>query len=432
MWIRLGNSKFDNLRESKGGFLTLPSRRTLQIEKSKLPVNGSGFQTEIFEALYKEIDSNVKSLSRSTTSADYDVILSWDATGYNQGLTFDSEGMLLGFDDDPERFNMHNVYNNCVNCFMVTSPQRDITITFPVAYYHTSGLNSMKIRRQVAEVMTGLDSVGLRVITLLCDGASEHARYFNLTLEEFAVADGSIKVRSGGMWAVSDPPHLVKKFRNNWLSSGERRRHTRRLDKGGHHIGWEVMRSVYNIATRLSNGDKRHFNILPKFTWDVVEPTTIKRLRVSLAAIPFSKNVRDFVSLNLDHIVEESGLRPGDVRVTLEYMGMVDEIFQIMNSEYPVTWTSTLDDEGNPIGLRDRVVANGVNTLSCYSKIYGVSVQYLAQLTPHVNNKPPCGSVFFIDRPKRLLTIAKYFSDWKQYVNDIPDLTKQERSKQVP
>ena len=81
MWLRLGNSKFDNLRSTKGGFLTLPSRRTLQIEKSKLPVNGSGFQTEIFEALFKEIDSNVKSLSRPTNSGDYDVILSWDATG---------------------------------------------------------------------------------------------------------------------------------------------------------------------------------------------------------------------------------------------------------------------------------------------------------------------------------------------------------------
>lgn len=71
MWIRLGNSKFENLRE----VLTLPSRRTLQIEKSKLPVNGSGFQTDIFIALRKEIEAKAK------CSADYDVILSWDATG---------------------------------------------------------------------------------------------------------------------------------------------------------------------------------------------------------------------------------------------------------------------------------------------------------------------------------------------------------------
>ena len=76
MWIRLGNSKFDSLRSSKGGILTLPSRRTLQIEKLKLPVNGDGFNKDTFMALKKEID-----LKPNCTSADYDVILSWDATG---------------------------------------------------------------------------------------------------------------------------------------------------------------------------------------------------------------------------------------------------------------------------------------------------------------------------------------------------------------
>ena len=77
----MGNSKFDNLRSNKGGFLTLPSRRTLQIEKLKLPVNGDGFKTEIFMALKKEIKEAVKELKRPLSSADLDVILAWDATG---------------------------------------------------------------------------------------------------------------------------------------------------------------------------------------------------------------------------------------------------------------------------------------------------------------------------------------------------------------
>ena len=50
-----------------------------------------------------------------------------------------------------------------------------------------------------------------------------------------------------------------------------------------------------------------------------------------------------------------SKLREGDVRVTLEYMVIVDEVFQLMNSKYPITWDSTDDGHGQPIGLRDNV-----------------------------------------------------------------------------
>ena len=191
------------------------------------------------------------------------------------------------------------------------------------------------------------------------------------------------------------------------------------------------MNAIYTVSTTLPDGCQRALTILPKVSWDVIEPTAIKRLRVSLAALPFSKAVRDFVSSNLDRLVGESRLREGDVRLTLEYMGVVDELFQIMNSRYPITWTDDDDGSGTPIGLRDLVDTSKGHSLSFFSKIFGVSIQYLIDITgltsPH--DIPPPNMVILIDRPSRLLKIAKYFTEWNTSINSIPDLTQTQRSK---
>ena len=183
----MGNNKFEKLRD----FLTLPTTRTLRTMKAKMPINGSGFQMEVFTALKSLFDA------RSKGPEDYDIILSWDATGYNQTLRYDkSSGRLLGFNDDHERFTMHNMFEKTVNCFMVTSPQRHLgKIKFPVAYYHGSTLNSADIRRQVQEVLRGLDNVGFRVVCVVCDGASEHHKYFDMALNGYSSVDDTIKIR---------------------------------------------------------------------------------------------------------------------------------------------------------------------------------------------------------------------------------------------
>ena len=74
--------------------------------------------------------------------------------------------------------------------------------------------------------MTGLDSIGLKVICCVCDGASEHHKFFKSILEVVSKHDPTIVVQLDDMWVVSDPPHLIKKFRNNWFSSGQDSRHT--------------------------------------------------------------------------------------------------------------------------------------------------------------------------------------------------------------
>ena len=421
LWLCLGNSKFKRLRD----VLILPSKRTLQLFKSKIP-NGEGYIPEVFRSLGQRWKMDIKS------DSDRDCILSWDATGYRKRLKFNKRtGILEGFSFNPESFSMHQMFAEKVNCFMVTSPEERIEIKFPVAYYHCSTLDSSDIRQQWSEVMTGLDRIGLRVVSIVCDGASEHAKFFNQILEKISIHDPDILVRIDDTWIVSDPPHLVKKFRNNWLSSGEQNRHTRRLLIGGHHIGWSCMEGTHAVSTTSDDGTPRPLVSLRKLKRNVIDPTGVERLRVSLAAIPFSKDVQDFVRRNLARVAKSARVRESDVRATLEFSSNVNELFQIMNGKRPITWTEERGPDGQPIGLRDKLDTSKGWKLNLFSKKYGVSVNTLmtASGLPSGESTPQPGSVVIIDRLKRLKEIADYFKTWKHEVDGKHGFTKQEKSQ---
>ena len=364
--------------------------------------------------------------------SDRDVILSWDATGYQKNVKFNKlTGELCGFTYDPESFCCHQMFSNKVNCFLVSSPEKRIKIKFPVAYYHCTTLNSAVVRQQWEEVMTGLDSIGLRVVCCVCDGASEHHKLFKSILEVVSTKDPSIYVRLDGMWVISDPPHLIKKFRNNWLSSGEDGRHTKRLMLNGHHIGWSFMTAAYTSSTTLPDGSTRPLQLLPKLKYPVVEPSSIQRLRVSLAAIPFSKNVQDYVRRNLSQVAEIARVNETDVIETLQFAENVNELFQIMNSHEPFTWTEHIDDNGDIIGLKDKLDTSHGFSLNWFSKKYGMSVKTLKDASglPSGESVPEVGSTLIIDRPKRLLEIAAYFKTWKEDVDGMNQYTKTQQSK---
>lgn len=56
---------------------------------------------------------------------------------------------------------------------MLTSPDPRIKLAFPVAYYHCVTLDSADIRRQLYEVVNGLNEIGINVVSYVCHGASD-------------------------------------------------------------------------------------------------------------------------------------------------------------------------------------------------------------------------------------------------------------------
>ena len=313
---------------------------------------------------------------------DWIVNVMWDATGYAKRVWFDKHtGKIMGLECQADSFDENRECTNKVNCFLVQSPWKHIKVQYPVAYFHCVTLDAEDIRRQWYSVVKGLNDVGLTVGAYICDGASEHGRMFDMVLTKYAKEDPTLKISDGEGISTSDSPHNVKKCRNAMLSSGESEFHTKRLSKNGNLICWRVEKAVLTLTNTNEDGSSRMFRAIPGFNLDVTQPSSIQRLRVGLAAKAFSKVVRDFIADNLADVAAKANLREQDVIETLKFMAISDELFQIMNTEKPVTWTSEKDDTGLVIGFRDKVNTSRGDTLNLISKIYGVNVGYLKEVT---------------------------------------------------
>ena len=72
---------------------------------------------------------------------DREMLLVWDAMGYNAGIRYDKHtGQLIGFAEDFQFGLCVQRFANKVNVLSVISPQEDIRIDFPVCHHHVNTL----------------------------------------------------------------------------------------------------------------------------------------------------------------------------------------------------------------------------------------------------------------------------------------------------
>ena len=76
----------------------------------------------------------------------------------------------------------------------------------------------------------------LKVVGLICDGASEHSKFFRIVLDGVSTTDPSRKIfmkhpcdHTSKVFAISDVPHITKKGRGSLLRSGQNSWSTRRM-----------------------------------------------------------------------------------------------------------------------------------------------------------------------------------------------------------
>ena len=96
----------------------------------------------------------------------------------------------------------------------------------------------------------------LRVVGLICDGASEHSKFFRIVLDGTSTTEPSRRVymehpcdEFTKIFSISDVPHLIKKGRGSLLRSGRNSWSTRRMLFGklnetihdGHLITWDPL-----------------------------------------------------------------------------------------------------------------------------------------------------------------------------------------------
>ena len=136
LWERLGEKNCRFLEKEK--VLCFPSKRTLVRRRAKIP-KAQGSDPEVYRILRKILGG------QAVTREDWDVILAWDAMGYNAGIFYDKKtGQLLGFEDDFQFGLCVQQYANKVNVLTVISPQKDIKLNFPITHHHVNTLTRLK------------------------------------------------------------------------------------------------------------------------------------------------------------------------------------------------------------------------------------------------------------------------------------------------
>ena len=161
--------------------------------------------------------------------------------------------------------------------------------------------------------------------------------------------------------------------------------------------------------------------LIRKFCDPALYPTSLELLRVNLAATVFSPEVRDLLEQYKDDV--SRALNIADLDPLLVYLSHFWELLQINNSKIPITWS--------PVhGLTTVLKGNGKFTLNWISRLHGVSIDHLESTHPWKRGDTiPVGAEIRFNRPERWLKIAKWFSDWENWVKTLPDLTRSQQNR---
>ncbi|CAC5385467.1 unnamed protein product [Mytilus coruscus] len=118
---------------------------------------------------------------------------------------------------------------------------------------------------------------------------------------------------------MSDPPHLIKKLRNNIHSSGHKECHKRTVKLEGKEIIWEHFVSVFKRECK---------RVLPitKLNADAIYLNNFSKMRVNLAVHTLSNAVAKEMEENENEVT----------KATQKYIKVSSRIFEILNSEEPV------------------------------------------------------------------------------------------------
>ena len=220
----------------KSGVLSLPSERTLNDYKHFAP-STFGFSTSSDLQLLDQIKRQ-----QPTHLAKY-VGIKIDEMYIKEGLVFNkSNGSLTGFSDlgdvnnllscveqqfkDPE-----SVHQKPLAKYILVFMIRGLfnSLKFPYVQFPASSTKGAQLFPLLHKAIFRLTRLGITVVTVTADGASENRRLFSLHGKGKTLVYKTVNIFSPqktSIFFVSDPSHLIKTIRNCfargklWVSNG--------------------------------------------------------------------------------------------------------------------------------------------------------------------------------------------------------------------
>jgi hypothetical protein len=118
---------------------------------------------------------------------------------------------------------------------------------FPCAYFLTNGISAHNLNRTFWQGVSLLHSFDFKVLLSCCDGASENRAFMAMNGCTDTESQTINPFSKFPLFFMSDPPHLIKKLRNNIYNSGYKEyssRYTRCLLLNSKNILWEHIYSA--------------------------------------------------------------------------------------------------------------------------------------------------------------------------------------------
>ena len=278
------HSMYDDLRNSGG--LKLPSGRTLS-DYNNFCAPQSGWKKDNLE-LMKDQFQKKRPPKRAHLGG-----LFFDEMKIKEGLVFDTKNWeLIGFTDISLDVVGVETKNDALDRLATHVLQFFFRSTFfnfdyPCAFFLTKNTTALEINRLFWLGVSMLHTYGFEVILSCCDGASSNRSFIELNTRDSEKCSCFNPFSGKPIFFFSDPPHLIKKLRNNLYSSGykaEHPRYTRTLLFNENVILWNHIYAVYQRESRrhlyVTDLRKAHVTI-----------DSISKMRVKLAVHTLSEKV---------------------------------------------------------------------------------------------------------------------------------------------
>lgn len=164
-------------------------------------------------------------------------------------------------------------------------------------------------------------SHGFEVLLVCCDGASSNRAFMKMNTEKGdALSVGYNFFSRHPLFLMSDPPHIIKKLRNNLSSSGLGKKCSRVLKRNGSLIIWKHVEAV--------NGrEKARRARYTKLTDAHINIDNLSKMRVKLAVETLSREVANDMAMN-DHYATSE---------TQQYINICSDMFHAFNSRSPLS-----------------------------------------------------------------------------------------------
>ena len=237
----------------------LPSKATLLKMLQQTNIY-PGFNSQVFDALQHKV--------ATLQPVDKQCVLVFDEMAIKTQLVYNKKGDCIeGFENLGSLGHTQYIANHAL-AFMV----RGLASKWKqcIGYFLSSGpMAGKNLVSLVHEAIDKLALIGLCVKCVICDQGSNN-RNFMQTLCGVSVGQPYFTYNGHKVYALYDPPHLLKNIRNNFKRHGF-------LWKGNE-IKWKYVSDFYDF----DKGNK--IRLAPKLTDAHIEVPPFKTMRVNLAA----------------------------------------------------------------------------------------------------------------------------------------------------